>query len=483
MSVSRHIAIDLGADSGRVVLGTFDGQRFAMEVVHRFANTPVRVGGLLRWDIDALWSGITDGLRAAQGLAEGPIASLGVDTWGVDYGLIDAHGRLIDQPVHYRAERNLAMPEKTFARVPKVEMFRRTGTRDLVFNTVFQLAAELEERPELLKQADRLLMFSDVLGWKLSGVLANEWSNAGTTGLTKAGTTEWDTELMAKLGIPAKLFGKIVPSGAVLGPAKPELGFGINAPVVIAVGGHDTASAVASMPTAEPNSAFISCGTWSLMGVLNATPVTTPEALAGDLSNEIAVDGRIRLLKNIMGLWVWQECRRDLIAAGTELSHAELAALTEAAAPAATAIDIDRLELLPQSQPHDRMIDRVRRQATELGLACEAPGDLFRRIVEGLAAAYQRTRLALEKATGQPVKRISLMGGGCRNRLLCQLTADATGLPVLAGPDEGTALGNLLVQARGLGRLDDAGMARVSAASSEIQTYRPKAPAAHTAAP
>jgi len=355
-----------------------------------------------------------------------------------------------------------------------------------VFNTIFQLMAEQAERPELLQSASRLLTMPDLLAYRLSGVMANEWSNAGTSGLTLAGKPAWDLELIHRLGLPVRLFGAIVPSGTVLGPVLPALGFSAPLPQVMAVGGHDTASAVASMPTVEPGTAFISCGTWSLVGVLNPSPVTTAEAFSGDLSNEIAVDGRIRLLKNVMGLWVWQECRRDLLAEGHDFDHAELARLTEAAAPARASIDIDRLELLPQSQPHNRMIDRVRCQAAELNLSATTPGDLFRRIVEGLAAAYQRSRLALERATGTPITGISLMGGGCRNRLLCQLTADATGVPVLAGPDEGTALGNLLVQARGLGLLDAAGMARVSAASSQLSTYRSNstsAASAHTARP
>ena len=481
--ISRHLAIDLGADSGRVVLGTFDGERFALEVVHRFANTPVRVDGLLRWDIEALWAGIITGMQAARALATGPIASIGVDTWGVDYGLLDSAGELIDQPVHYRAERNVAMPDKVHAVVPKAELFARSGTRGLVFNTIFQLMAEQAQRPQLLQRAKRLLTMPDLLAYRLCGVMANEWSNAGTTGLTLAGKPAWDVELLQRLGLPTHLFGDIVTSGTVLGPVKSELGFSTPAPLVMAVGGHDTASAVASMPTAEAGYAFISCGTWSLVGVLHPTPVTTAEAFAGDLSNEIAVDGRIRLLKNVMGLWVWQECRRDLLAAGEEYSHAQLALLAEAAAPTTATLDIDRLELLGQSQPHDRMIERIRRQAAELGVAATTPGEVFRRIVEGLAAAYQGSRLALERATGKPITGISLMGGGCHNRLLCQLTADVTGLPVIAGPDEGTALGNLLVQACGLGLVDAAGMARVSAASSSLATYRPRALSSQTAAP
>ncbi len=543
---TAHIAIDLGADSGRVVLGIFDGQRFTLDVVHRFANTPITVGNLLRWDLASLWSGITTGLDAARQRAltiQVPILSLGVDTWGVDYGLLNEQHELLDPPVHYRAERNVAMPERVHQIIPKAELYARSGTRGLVFNTIFQVLAEMGERPELIAKASRLLTIPDLLAWRLCGVMANEWTNAGTTGLTRAGRPDWDVELMTRLGIPTRLFGPIVPSGTILGPVKAELGFrdclaipdrgagessgwlpvrrseemlegsreqsdaadtadfrrirpsGIarqslsgSLPVVVAVGGHDTASAVAAMPIIGSGTAFISCGTWSLMGVLNPTPVTSNEAFVGELSNEIAVDGQIRLLKNIMGLWVWQECRRDLIAEGHEFSHAELAQLAEAApaAPLAASgltatIDIDRADLLGQSLPTDRMIDRVRRQATALGLEADEPGALFRRIVEGLAAAYQHTRLALERATGTPITGLSLMGGGCRNRLLCQLTANATGLPVLAGPDEGTALGNLLVQARGLGLLSATTMAQVSAASSQVQTYLPAGMAAHTA--
>jgi rhamnulokinase len=473
-AVTHLIAVDLGADSGRVVLGTLRDGKLAMDVVHRFANTPQHVAGHLRWDLTALWNGIREGLRLASRQAGGPVASIAVDTWGVDYGLVDASGELLDQPIHYRDERTVGIPEAVAQVVPPEEHFARTGTRGLVFNTVYQVVAEQRERPELLQRAHRLLTIPDLLGYWLSGTMANEWSNAGTTGLTIAGKPEWDRALIAQLGLPDHLFGPIVRSGADLGPLRAELacelGFA-TAPRIIAPGCHDTASAVASMPTAERGTAFISCGTWSLMGVLLKGPVTGPEAFTRDLSNEIAVDGRIRLLKNIMGLWVWQECRRDLLAEGVELSHAELAALATAAVPQSATFDIDHPSLLVPSSAGERMIDRVRRLGGNLPMT--APGDLFRRITEALAAAYAKTRLDLERITGEPVRAISLMGGGCRNKLLCQLTAEACSVTVLAGPDEGTAFGNLLVQARSLGLVDDAGMAAVSAASSEIATYVP----------
>lgn len=476
---SQHIAIDLGADSGRVVLGTLDRGVFELTVVHRFVNTPVRIDGLLRWDLPALWDGIRTGIRLAREQATGPVASIGVDTWGVDYALLDEAGTLLDPPVHYRDERNLAMPERAYRIVPETEFFHRTGIRGLVFNTAFQLLAEQAQRPELLARAHRLLAFTDLLGFWLSGTMANEWSQAGTTGLAIAGRPEWDDELIARLGLPRHIFGPIVHSGAVLGPLQhalaSELEFTGELPVVIAPGCHDTASSVAAMPTADPGAAFISCGTWSLMGVLSPVPVTSDAALLGQFSNEIAVDGRIRLLRNIMGLWVWQECRRDLVAEGVELSHAELTSLSAAAAPASTVIDINDLEFLPQSQPHDRMIDRVRRHSARRNLAASAPGDLFRRITEALAAAYADCRRGLERITGTPVTTISLMGGGCQNLLLCQLTANACGLPVLAGPAEGTALGNLLVQARSLGLVAGTDLASTAARSSLIERYAPLA--------
>ena len=480
----QMIAIDLGADSGRVVLGTLAGERLAMEVVHRFPNTPQQVAGHLRWNLDALWAGIRTGLRLAKQQAVSPIATIGIDTWGVDFGLVDAAGHLLDQPIHYRDERSHGMPEVVHGVVPREELFARTGTRSLVINTIFQLVALNRTNPELLRRSHRLLTIPDLLSCWLSGTQANEWSNAGTTGLTMAGKPQWDRRLIAQLGLPDQLFGEIVPSGADLGPLRDpvasELGF-TERPRIIAPGCHDTASAVAAMPTSARGTAYISCGTWSLMGVLADQPATGPDALAADLSNEIAVDGRIRLLKNIMGLWVWQECRRDLLAEGTDLSDAALAGLAEATAPANGTLNIDDARLLTPSRAGDRMIDRIRALAAGRSLPATTPGEVFRRITEGLAAAYADCRIRLEEVTGHPITAISLMGGGCRNRLLCQLTADACGVPVLAGPDEGTALGNLLVQARSMGLVDDAGMARISAASSELATFTPSEQLHHQA--
>ena len=470
------VAIDLGADSGRVVLGTLADRRLQLSVVHRFANVPQSLPNGLHWDIPALWTGIRAGLALAQRQADGPVASIGIDTWGVDYALVDEHGQLQEPPWHYRDGRTTGRAEEVDRLIPRAELFARTGTRSLSFNTIYQLVAAQAANPAwLARPQHRLLTIPDLFTCRLAGAQVNEWTNAGTTGLTRAGKPEWDHELIARLRLPAHLFGQIVRPGTVVGALRPELmaelGFTGAPPRIIVPGCHDTASAVAAMPTTAPGTAFISCGTWSLMGVLADQPATGADALAADLSNEIAVDGRIRLLQNIMGLWVWQECRRDLIAQGTDLSHAELARLAAAATPAGQTFAINDPSLLAPSSAGVAMIDRVRALAG--GLPTATPGELFRRITEALAAAYARCRIELERVTGVQITAISLMGGGCRNELLCQLTADACGVDVIAGPDEGTALGNLLVQARSLGLVDAAGMAELAAASTAAVTYRP----------
>ncbi len=475
--MTHLVAIDLGADSGRVVLGTLAAGRLQLTVVHRFANVPQSQPDGLHWDISALWAGIREGLALARRQAAGPVASIGIDTWGVDYGLVDDNGQLQEPPWHYRDARTTGIAEEVDRLIPRAELFARTGTRSLSFNTIYQLVAAQRANPAGLAQAQhRLLTIPDLFTCWLSGVQVNEWTNAGTTGLTRAGRPEWDYELIARLGLPAHLFGSIVRPGTVVGTLRPalaaELGFTGDLPRILVPGCHDTASAVAAMPTTDPGTAFISCGTWSLMGVLAAQPATGADALAADLSNEIAVDGRIRLLQNIMGLWVWQECRRDLIAQGSELSHAELARLAAVAAPVGQTFAINDPSLLAPSSAGVPMIDRVR--ALAAGLPTATPGELFRRITEALAAAYARCRGELERVTGSPITALSLMGGGCRNELLCQLTADACGVEVIAGPDEGTALGNLLVQARGLGLVDAAGMAALAAASTAPICFRPE---------
>ena len=456
----RCLAVDLGADSGRVILGTEVGAEIHQEVLHRFPNVPQRAAdGSLHWDIEALWTGILAGLRL--GAATGPIDSIAVDTWGVDDGLVAAEGNLLEAPYHYRDARTEGIAEEVTGLFGRETLFARTGTRSLPFNTVFQLVAHQRHDPGLLARAHRLLTIPDLLAYRLSDTMANEWTNAGTTGLTKAGEPAWDLELIRDLGLPEHLFGTIVRPGTILASLRPDLvtslGFTGRAPRIVAPGAHDTASAIAAMPVSDAGTAYISCGTWSLMGVLCDRPLTTPAALAADLSNEVSVDGRTRLLRNIMGLWVWQECRRDRLAEGLDADHGALAALA-AAAPegpltlAAGAIDINHPDFLPPSVPGNRMLDRLRRHAAARGLACADDGALFRRITEALAAAYAACRTGLEEATGQSITRICLLGGGVRNRLLCDLTSQASGLPILVGSEEATALGNLTVQVRALGQ-------------------------------
>jgi rhamnulokinase len=469
----RLAAIDLGAESGRVVVGTLAGGRFALEVAHRFPNRPRQTTDGLRWDLDDLKAGIIAGLRAA-----GPVAAIGVDTWGVDYGLVDAAGNLLEAPWHYRDPRTAGIDAELAKRFGADALFARSGTAALPFNTIYQLVAHQRRDPALLARAHRLLTIPDLLHHWLSGTMANEWSNAGTTGLTVAGRMEWDRELIADLGLPAHLFGPIVSSGSTFGRLRPELmtacGLTGEAPRIITPAAHDTGSAVAAVPGDAATAAWISCGTWSLMGLVTDQPVTTPAARLAKLSNEVAHDGRTRLLTNIMGLWVLQECRRAWAATGGPDDYAVITSLAESALPGAV-VDVDDQRFFAPGSVADTMPERVRAWCREHGQPePETPGAIARAILAGLARAYRGTLDRLRTVTGAQPTVIHLIGGGSRNRLLCRLTADACALPVLAGPDEATALGNLLVQARGLGVLaDDAALRRTAVLSAGVEEFRP----------
>ena len=474
----RIAAIDLGAESGRVVVGTLANGRCTLTVANRFANRPRQTADGLRWDLDDLKTGITAGLRVAA--AEGPLDAIGVDTWGVDYGLVDSAGNLLEAPWHYRDPRTEAISDEVAARFGADALFARTGTAALPFNTIYQLVAHQRRDPALLARAHRLLTIPDLLHLWLSGTMANEWSNAGTTGLTVAGTMAWDRELIAELGLPDHLFGAIVPSGARLGALRPELmaacGMVGPAPEIIAPACHDTASAVAAVPGDAGRAAWISCGTWSLMGLVTDQPVTSAAARAAKLSNEVAYDGRTRLLTNIMGLWVLQECRRTWAATGGPDDYTSITGLAEAATPGAV-IEVDDPRFFAPGAPGDTMPERVITWCREHGQPVpDSPGAIARAIIAGLAQAYRGTLDRLRDVTGATPEVIHLIGGGSRNRLLCRLTAEACGLPVLAGPDEATALGNVLVQARGLGAFasaTDDQLRALAIASAQVERFAP----------
>jgi rhamnulokinase len=454
MASRRLVAIDVGAESGRVVAGRFDGGRLALEEVHRFPNVPVMVAATLHWDVLRLFAELLDGLRAA-----GPVDSIGVDTWGVDFGLLDRAGRLLGNPVHYRDRRTRGMLAEAVRRVPAAEIYSRTGVQLLEINTLYQLLAMRLSNDPRLEVAERLLTMPALLAGWLCGGSADELTDASTTGCYDAGRQGWAFDLLDRLDIPAHVFGEVVEPGTVLGPLLPELELGSAR--VVAVASHDTASAVAAVPFERGGAgAYISSGTWSLVGVETAAPVTTSAALAANLTNEAGVAGSVRLLRNVMGLWLVQECRRAWSRAGREWSYEELLAMAEAAPPLGPLVDPDDERFLRPGDLPATIAAACRESGQNFGQdfgqsfgqeAAADPGRLVRCVLESLALRYRWAIDRLEAATGARIEVVHVVGGGARNRLLCQMTADATGRPVVAGPIEAAAAGNLLIQAQTLG--------------------------------
>lgn len=470
------LAIDLGAESGRVIAGVFDGKKVDLQEHHRFPTAHYQKNGHWFWDLSAITASIEEGLRIAFA-AHREVAAIGFDTWGVDYVLVDGDGRPVHDPYCYRDARTEGMPEA--AEEKAGSLYRRSGIRPMFFNTVFQLMAEVRDHAEEVARSQRMLFMPDYLHHWLGGEAVNEWTIASTSGLTRPGAREWDVELMEILGIPPRLFGKLVPSGRATGKLRPDfcrrLGYrGDSPPQIIPPGSHDTASAVAAMPADPERACFISCGTWSLMGVVSDQPLSGAAAEAAQISNEVAWDGRFRPLKNIIGLWLVQNCRKAFAENGRDYDYATLTRLAEAALAPAAPFDTDDPRFVPICTSQDTMPSRIQSWYREHGLPVpEGDGAITRAALESLAAAFRQTLLDFSKLSGRSFDQISLMGGGSRNHFLCALTAQATGCEVLAGPEEATALGNALVQLHGLGLLPaGASMRQVVQASCKLP-HRP----------
>jgi rhamnulokinase len=468
----RLVAVDLGAESGRAVVGRFDGGRLVLEDAHRFANVPVTLGGTLHWDVLRLFGDIVAGLRRAG--TGGAVTSIGVDTWGVDFGLIDGRGRLLGNPVHYRDARTAGMPDLAFATVPRDEVYRATGIQLMPINTLFQLYSMVRSGDPLLRAADRLLMMGDLFAHFLCGSSVAEYTNASTSQCLDPFARAWARPLLERLGIPTGFLPEIVQPGTVLGPLLPAVAAetGLAGTLVVAPGSHDTASAVVGAPLSGPTTAFLSSGTWSLIGLEVGTPVVSDVTLEANLTNEGGVAGTIRLLRNVMGLWLIQESRHALWPAGDGPSYADLADLAEAAPAFSAFIDPDDERFL---RPGD-MPARVRAFCRETGQPEPADtGTLIRVLLESLALRYARAIEELTAASGHPIEAIHVVGGGSNHRLLCRLTANATGLPVRAGPVEATAIGNIAVQAIAAGELASVAEARALVARSfPIAAYEPE---------
>lgn len=460
MANKTVLAVDLGAESGRVMAVDFDGRSLHLQERHRFPNTTTIINGTLHWNFLRLWDDIQTGIKKGKTLNP---ASIGVDTWGVDFGLLDSQGNLIGNPVHYRDGRTQNMMSHAFSKVPQADIFAQTGIQFMPINTLYQLLSLVESGSPQLQIAHTFLTAPDLLNYWLTGTRVCEFSNATTTQLFNPTTGRWATELMDKLGIPSHIFPDVVPPGSRLGSFE-----GIP---VIAPACHDTGSAVAAVPALGRDFAYISSGTWSLVGVEIDKPVLTPEALAANVTNEGGVYGTYRLLKNVMGLWILQQCRATWATTGQEYSYGELVQLAEQAEPLQAIFNPnDPIFLQPGDHPR-----RIRELCRKTGQPVpETVGSVVRSVLESLALAYREVLEQVTAVAHRPVSVIHIVGGGSQNELLNQLTASATGLPVVTGPVEATVIGNALVQLITLGEITDWQQAReIVAGMDELKQYEP----------
>lgn len=469
-SPSAFAAADLGATSGRVMVGRVGPAHLDLSEAHRFPNRPVLAGGSLHWDVLGLYQGVLDGLREAA--RSGGVTSVGVDSWAVDYGLLDADGRLLGNPHHYRDSRTQDAAPRVWDAVPAKELYRVTGLQHLPFNTVFQLAAARGSAQ--LAAARTLLLIPDLLVHWLTGTVGAELTNASTTALLDAATGDWSGDLLGRLGLDPELFPPLRQPGEVAGELLPavarETGLAEGTPVVT-VASHDTASAVAAIPADRPGFGYVSCGTWSLAGLELDQPVITEASRAANFTNERGIDGTFRFLRNIMGLWLLSETLRTWTAEGLPTDLAPLLARAADAPPFAALVDPDAPEFLAPGDMPARIAAYCERTGQR------APADqaaMVRCILESLALAHRAALRTAAELSGRDLDVVHLVGGGSRNDLLCQLTADAIGLPLVAGPTEATALGNVLVQARAHGLVADrTAMRRLVADTQHLRQFRP----------
>lgn len=467
----NFVAVDLGASSGRLLLARWDGARFELEELHRFENGPVNIHGHLYWDVLRLWNEIMAGLARFASLMGQPLAGVGVDTWGVDFALLDRAGQLLGNPSHYRDSRTDGMIELAFQRVPRQEIFRETGIQFLQLNTLFQLLSMVVARDPRLETAESMLMIPDLIHYWLAGEKAVEYTIATTSQMLGCVDRCWAKGLLTQLGIPFRFLLPPVEPGTCIGDLRREIlaetGLQASAPV-ISPASHDTASAVAAIPGLDPDSAYISSGTWSLMGVEVREPIINQQSLDLNFTNEGGIDGTYRFLKNIAGLWLLQESRRQWQREGHDYSWDDLLELASQSRPFQGLINPDAAEFLsPGNMPEGiRSFCSVTNQT-----APESVGAVVRCCLESLALRYRWVLGALENLTGRKLQVLRIVGGGSQNRLLCQWAADACDRPVIAGPVEATALGNVMIQAIATGHLSNLKEGRESIAASSGQVH------------
>lgn len=468
----RVLAFDFGASSGRAIIGCFDGDKIALEEVHRFSNDPVSVGGTVYWDVLRLFYEIKQGIIKAK--IAGGFDSIGIDTWGVDFGLIDSEGKLMENPVHYRDARTVGLVDEAFKTMPKEKLYGITGIQFMELNTLFQLISLKKYRPWMLERADKMLFMPDLFGYMLTGKMCAEYSIASTSQLIDLDKRTWSKEILDAFGIKESVFAPLVQPGTVLGELSKEIceECGVDPVPVISVCGHDTQSAITSVPCEDGDFAFLSSGTWSLFGTELDKPIVNETSMNINITNEGGFDGSTGFLKNIIGLWLIQESRRQWKREGKEYSYADLEKLALAAEPFKCFIDPDA----PEFVPHGNIPERVREFCRKTGqYVPETVGEIMRCIYESLAMKYRLTFEKLRECTERDYPVIHVIGGGTKDGLLCQMTANSCDRTVKAGPIEATVMGNVAVQLMSDGSVKNIGQARkIVADSSELKTFEPK---------
>jgi rhamnulokinase len=476
MATQQLLAFDLGAESGRAILGQFDGERLQLCDLHRFPNGPVRLPDGLHWDALRLWTELKHGIALALRNHGQDLASIGIDTWGVDFGLLDRDAALIGNPYHYRDARTDGMLDEAFRRVSRAEIFAQTGIQFLPINSLYQLLAMVVRRSPQIENARTFLTIPDLFNHWLTGQAVCEFSNATTTQCYNPRQSDWACDMLQRLGIPAGIFPSIVPPGTNLGPLLPHVAEEVGLPAqarlsVIAPACHDTGSAVVAVPAAAPHFAWISSGTWSVVGAEVPEALIDDQSLRYNFTNEGGACGTFRFSRNVMGLWLVQECRRTWLQQGEDYSYSTLAEMAAQAEPFQAVVDPDHSEFL---RPGD-MPARIRSYCRATGQpAPQEKGVVLRCALEGIALKYRWVLERLEEMLGHRLEPLHIVGGGTQNRLLSQFTADATGRQVIAGPVEATAAGNVLMQMMALGHIDTLSAAReVVRRSFDLAVYEP----------
>ncbi|MBQ3870150.1 MAG: rhamnulokinase [Clostridia bacterium] len=473
MAEIKMLAIDLGASSGRGIIGKFDGEKLTLNENHRFASEPVTIAGSFNWDIMRIFHEIKQAINKCALSEDKDIKGIGIDTWGVDYGFLDKKGKLLTNPVHYRDARTVGIQEEAFRVMPPEKLYGVTGIQFMDFNTVFQLIAELRDNPELVAAADKMLFIPDLLNYFLTGVKRTEYSIASTGALLDAKTRNWAWDVIDAYNIPRRLFTDISMPGSTVGPLLPSLceELGDIRANVINVAAHDTASAVVAVPAKGNDFVYISSGTWSLMGTEIPEPIVNESSLKYNFTNEGGFGGTIRFLKNIMGLWIEQESRRQWIREGEKYSYDELSDMAMASKPLQSLINPDDPAFVAPGNIPKRICEYCEKTGQHVP---ENKGEIVRAIFDSLALRYRWAVEAIDDMKGKRTPFINIVGGGCKEEPLCRLCADSCNRPVYAGPVEGTAIGNLLVQLIALGEIKDLAEARqIIRNSFEIKEYQP----------